>query len=350
MLARVTHILPITSIRRERLSPLPGKVLVRQGQMVNATDVVVEANLHPAHRLLNVSRALAVSPKVADRCIVVREGEQIAKGDVIAGPVGLARRVLRAPRDGRVVLAGDGQILLDVTEQLFQLRSGLPGEVVQLVADRGVVIETTGVLIQGVWGNGRINFGLMTIIARQPDHVATRDQLDVSLRGSVLLAGHCNDIEVLKSAEELPLRGLILSSISPDLISAAQEIRVPVIVLEGFGVRPFNKLAFRLLTTNDSREVAINAQAWDRFKGDRPELVIYLPSTGALALPRDAQTYKKDQQVRILRAPHAGEVGQVVRLIDAMVFPSGLRLSAAEVRLEEGDKIMVPLANLEVLA
>jgi hypothetical protein len=213
-----------------------------------------------------------------------------------------------------------------------------------------VVIETTGALIQGVWGNGRIDFGLMTSIVSQPDHVATPDQIDVSLRGSMLLAGHCSDIEVLKSAEELPLRGLILSSISVDLLSAAQGIQIPVIVLEGFGMRPFNKAAYKLLSTNVSREVAINAEVWDRHKGDRPEVVIPLPSTGALAMPREAQIFEIDQQVRLLRAPRAGEIGVIIRISDSVLFPSGLRLPAAEVRLGEGDNIMVPLANLEVLA
>jgi hypothetical protein len=350
MLAPVTHILPITLIRRDRIAPIPGKVLVRQGQTVGATDVIVEANLNPEHLLISVSRALGVSPKVADRVITVREGEQIARGDVIAGPVGMARRVLRTPRDGRVLLAGDGQVLLDVTGRWVQFKAGMPGDIVELIPDRGATIETTGALIQGVWGNGKVDFGLMTNIAKAPDHKITPDQLDVSQRGAIVLAGWCDDVEVLRSAEELPLRGLILSSLSAALLPAAEATQIPVLVLEGFGARSFNLAAYKLLTTNARREVAINTQPWDRKSGARPELIIPLPSSGALELPHEVEKFAPDQQVRVLRAPYAGMIGKIQGIKGTVPFPSGLRLPAAEIRLDDGNKVMVPLANLEVLA
>jgi hypothetical protein len=350
MLAPVTHILPITLIRRERRSPIKGRLLVRQGQSVHATDVLLEANLHPEHLLLNVARALGVDPQVADKNVAVREGEQVAEGDVIAGPVGLARRVLRSPRDGRVLLSGNGQILLDVTSSMVQLKAGIPGEVVELLPEKGAVIETTGTLIQGVWGNGKIGFGLMSNILKSPDHVITPDQLDVSLRGAVVLAGHCNDPEVIRTAEELPLRGLVLSSLSPDLLEAAEQSQMPILILDGFGARPFNLVTYKLLMTSERRDAAVNAEPWDRLKGIRPELVIPIPGSGALELPKEAEAFAASQQVRILCAPQAGKVGKIVGLKGVVPFPSGYRLPAAEIRLEAGEKLMVPLANLEVLA
>ena len=349
MLASVNHILPITTISRERSYPIPGRVLVRQGQTVSATDVIVQANLHPEHLLVNVSRVLGVSPKVADRIVNVREGEQIAKGDVIAGPYGLARRVLRSPREGRVLLAGDGQVLIDVTEKLTQLKAGIPGDVVELISDRGAVIQTTGALIQGVWGNGKINYGLMTNATKSPHHEITSDQLDVSFRGAVVLAGYCQDIDVLKTADELPLRGLILSGIAASLIPAAERTEVPVIVLDGFGARGFNTVAYKLLTTNERRDVAINAEPEDRYRGTKPELVIPLPGSSALESPVKVGSFRANQVVRILRSPYKGKVGKILGIRGTVPFPSGLRLPAAEIRLEDGDPVMVPLANLEVL-
>jgi hypothetical protein len=80
MLAQVTHILPLTSIRRERTLPVSGKVVVRSGQTVSATDIIVEADLHPQHRLIDVGQGLGLPNTKIDRYIQVKAGYQLTKG------------------------------------------------------------------------------------------------------------------------------------------------------------------------------------------------------------------------------------------------------------------------------
>ncbi len=350
MLAPVTHILPITTIRRERLLPVSGKILVRNGQKVSALDTLAETHLHPEQHLIDIARGLGLSPQQADQHLVCQPGEKIAEGDVIAGPVGFGKRVIRSSRAGVVLLAGGGQVLIEVAGPPFELKAGLPGEVVELVSDRGVIVETTGALVQGVWGNGQIEFGVMAVVAKSPDEVLTSAQLDVSLRGSIVFAAHCENPEVLKAAEELPLRGLVLASLSASLAVQAAGLRVPVMLIEGFGKRPMNPVAFKLLSTNERREVALNAEVWDIYEGTRPELVIPLPSSGVLPLPRETDFFAPDLDVRVLRPPHGGETGTIIELKKSIVLPSGLRAPGAVVRLESGASVELPLANLEVLA
>lgn len=349
MLAPVTHILPFTTIKRRRMLPVPGNVLVRAGQTVSATDVIAEANLNPEHLLIDVARGLGIPADRADRYVQCNTGDQLAEGDIIAGPLGLMRRVMRSPIDGQVILSGSGQVLIEEAGEPFQLRAGIPGEVVELVGDRGVVVEVTGALIQGVWGNGHVDFGVMVVLAKEPDQVLTPDQLDVSLRGSIALAAQCQDPEVLRSAGDLPLRGLILASMPASLMAVAAETRYPIILLEGFGNRPMNSAAFKLLSTNERREVALNAESWDRYTGSRPEIVIPLPESGYVTSPQETEVFALDRRVRVLRSPYAGEVGLITDFKGKVVFPGGLRAQSAEVHLESGEIATVPLANLEVL-
>lgn len=350
MLAPITHVLPVTTIRRRRILPVPGKVTVRAGQKVSATDTIAEANLYPDYILLDVARGLGMSSDRADQLIQIQTGDHLAGGDIIAGPVGLSRRVVRSPSDGEVILAGGGQVLVEAASKVFKLKAGIPGDVVELLADRGAEIETSGALIQCVWGNGRIDYGVMVLLTNAPDHVAKPDELDVSLRGSIALASICDDPEVFKIAEELPLRGLILSSVPPSLEPAISKMRIPVVLLEGFGRRPMNPVTFKLLTTNERREVALNAERWDRFKGIRPEIIIPLPDSDSLTTPQEAAVFAPGQQVRVVRAPYAGEIGKIENLKRRAEFPSGLKAPAAEVHLENRTAILVPLANLELLA
>lgn len=350
MLAPVTHILPLTTIRRERTLPAPGKVLVRKGQKVSATDTIAEANLAPEHLLLDISRGLGVRVEAADELLQVQAGQAVEQRDVLAGPVGLTRRVVRAPSNGRVVVAGNGQVLLEVESARFELKAGLPGTVIELLSNRGVVIETTGALLQGVWGNGGVDFGLMHVLAKSPDGILAAASLDVSLRGSVVLGGHCSDVEALRAASELPLRGLILASLATGLAPVAARVRYPVLVLDGLGRQPMNQAAFKLLATSDQREVAVNAQPWDHFRGARPEVVIPLPATGELPLPPDAVQFKPGQTVLVQRAPYQGRIGTLASLRPGQTaLPNGVRAPAGDVRLENGETAVLPLANLVVL-
>jgi hypothetical protein len=111
----------------------------------------------------------------------------------------------------------------------------MPGMVVTLSGDRGVIIETVGALVQGVWGNNRIDYGLLNILIREPEDILTADRLDVSLRGAILLAGYCKDPEALKAAAGLPVRGLVLSSMEASLVPIAKKMPFPILVLDGFG-------------------------------------------------------------------------------------------------------------------
>ncbi|HEY7615738.1 MAG TPA: hypothetical protein VH744_02970, partial [Terriglobales bacterium] len=171
MLAPVLHVLPLATITRERTLPVAGKVNVHVNQRVNPTDVIAEASFAREHVLLDVARTFGVTPNAADKMIRVKEGDRLAQGALVAEGGGLIPRSIKAPRPGRVMIAGSGQVLMEVGDSRIELRAGLPGLVTQVLPEKGVVIRTAGALIQGVWGNGRIDNGLMVNLLEKPEDV-----------------------------------------------------------------------------------------------------------------------------------------------------------------------------------
>lgn len=348
--ALVHHVIGLTSIVRERTLPISGTVTARLQQKVSANDVVAETHWAREHVLLDVARLMNISPAMADRLIKCKVDDRLPASSEIAVGKGLFPRTVRTPREGRVVAVGGGQVLMETGETKMELRAGIPGTVIQVIPNRGVTIQTTGALIQGVWGNGRIDTGLMVNLAEAPDTPLTVGRLDVSLRGSIILAGVVKDAEVLKAAAELPVRGLILGSLPPSLLTVAREMRFPILLTDGFGSIPMNSAAHKLLSTNAKREVTINAEVLDRYAGTRPEVIIPLPVQNIPPTPNDVETLAPGSQVRMRRPPAMGMIGSVTAVKPGLtILPSGLRAPAAEVRLENGETVVVPLVNLEVV-
>jgi hypothetical protein len=352
MLVPTLEISSLRKITRHRELPLPGKVLVRQGQNVNSRNVIAEAVVRPEHILMDIARGLHVSAQQADGLMQRSSGDMINKDDLIAGPIGLTRRVVRAPKAGKVIVAGEGQMLMQVDNPPFQVLAGLPGTVSALIPNRGAVIETTGAIVQGLWGNEKMTFGLMQSKLQNPGDELSTNQLDLSLRGAILLGGHCCDAKVLKKAADIPLRGLILTSMTSDLIPLAKKMGYPIIVIEGFGRRSLNTISYNILTSNDNRDVAINANSQQPSKGIRPEIIIPLEGSSELIeLSHDIEEFAPGQKIRITRDPYAAHTGTINSINqDITAFPSGLKLPAAIINLTiPEEQITVPLANLEVI-
>jgi hypothetical protein len=134
------------------------------------------------------------------------------------------------------------------------------------------------------------------------------------------------------------------------LLQQAAQVRYPILVLDGFGTMPMNSATFKLLTTNNKRPVTVNAEPFDRYAGNRPEVIIPLEITSEPNEPDDFSTFSVGQHVRIRFSPYIGMLGAIVNLPGGpSKLPNGLRAPAAEVKLENGTNALVPLVNLEVV-
>lgn len=348
MIAPVTHILPLARIRRARMLPGKGTVLAMAGQRINATEVIAEMEIPGQHVLIDIRRALGMKRydetlKLIDRKV----GDRLEKGDIIAQTEGLVQRVVPAPFSGTIIAIQKGQVLLEQPGGNMELKAGLTGIVVDVLPEHGVVIEASGALIQGVWGNHRTNIGMLLCQAETADQELTRSNLDMSMRGAIVVSGYLGNSDALAAANELQLRGLILGSMASSLMPAALRVNFPILLIDGFGRIPMNSRAFKLLSNNEKRDVNLNTN-WDATLGDRPELFIPLPADGNPVL--DTTEFQPGKTVRIHSDPYCGQIGVISMLRPGQALLSnGVRAPAADVRFENGQVVLLPLANMDVL-
>lgn len=350
VVAPARHLLPLTAVRRVRSLPVPGTITVRVNEAVQAQDVVAEAEVQTRHRSLDLARGLGVPPERVVQHLRREPGDRVESGDILAGPVGITRRTVRAPAEGQIVTLRDGTLLFQQRGRMIEVRAGFPGTVVATDGIQNVTIETTGALIQGVWGNGRQDYGILRIVGTGPASRLQTRELDIQLRGAVLVAGHCDNPAPFNQATELSVRGIILGSMSANLIPIAQRLPYPVVVLECFGTKPIGGAMYDLLTGNAGREASVEGRPPEPYEADRPEVIIPLPANREVDLPSQVLALGAGVRVRVTREPFLGQLGVVREIMDrAVEYDSGILATSAVVDMEAGGPKTIPLANLEIV-
>lgn len=350
MLSKVKQIHAMTSIKRERVLPIAGNVLVRRMQKVAPTDVIVVAPLKPRYILLDIAQGLNVAPDRADELLQRQAGEELVKGDIIAGPVGVFQRVIRSPEPGLVRIAGEGKVLYEITSPDVELQAGMDGTVTNIIPERGAIIETSGALVQGVWGNGRITFGVIQPISNDLLQELVPEQLNIGFRGLIITAGFCRNPEALEAAANIPVKGLILGSISSEILPLARSVDFPILVIDGFGHQPMNRAAEAILAANKDRNVALNAQLSDPFLGNYPEVIISQSTQASTDLPSESESLKSGKKVIIINGPDAHKIGKIESILpQKQKIANGIETRVAEVSLPNDQRAVVPLANLEIM-
>ncbi len=349
-----TRVTPLTTIRRERLLPSRGQVLVGPGEVVGAADVVARCLMPGEVHVVDVSRALGVSREKADKYIRKSVGDTVQEGETLAargGLVGLLQPGCRSPVDGQVIAVRHGVILIEGATTTFELRAHIAGQVTNVMAHVGVVIATTGALIQGAWGSGGEAEGVLRLLGDSPQRPLRARAVDVGCHGTIIVGSWILDEEVLHKAEEVQVRGIVAGSANAGLLPILEKLPFPVMLTEGFGTLPMSQHTFSLLQTNTGREVMLSADTKIRWAGKRPELVIPLRAGEDLTHDDEMpQPLEIGARVRLLRAPHLGAIGQVKELPPfPQIVDSGIRTMVAVVELEDGETVLAPLANLDLV-
>ncbi len=337
-------------IRQTRLLPHPGEIIAKMGQTVKPFQTIARTLLKSDFYILPAAEELGVAPEALPEYLQVAVGRNVDEGDLIAEKKRLlGRRRVVSPREGVVVEISNGRVMLQQRKDWYELRALMAGNVVNFIPDQGVVLETSGSLIQGVWANGREGFGAIRNVSMMPDFSLTADHIDDDDSENILAAGKIDRLDTLTQAEFVGVRGIIAGSMSAELCRASLSLSYPIILTEGAGRQAMSLPIFELLQEMERKPASLFGR-YRAEEGQRPEIVVAQPATVGTEAPKLVRSVETGQKARILRAPFASQVGEVVRLYQlAQKTPVNMKAHGVDVQLPDGRVVFIPGKNFDTI-
>lgn len=367
----------LTMVTRVRELPYAGEVLVRVGNRVEPDEVVARTLLLSRGRRLPVARLLGIAEKDLPAAVLLEDGAEVEAGDILVRVGRVRPRVLRSPLSGTLSTAeaARGYLVITPPAQTFELRAVLKGFVLAVEPYRSVTIQSPAAVVQGGFGLGMERHGVLRVAVTSAGDELLPEMIDERSALAILLGGGPVSAAALERAISYRVRGLVVGSIPVEELEAFLGYRgdadwerdgwgfppgtvgcdfpLTLVVTEGLGRRPMSSRAFELLASYDGREALIEGRTCLHGTGMyRPQVVVPLPRADLAEIPPEeaAEHLAVGTEVRLLGEDFLGQIGMVVAFPRGLrAMPCGARYRVAEVRLETGSVVTVPLENLEVL-
>lgn len=353
-------------VRRERILPLKGEVLVRVGDAVRAADIVARTELPGDIEILNAAFEIGCDPQDLPSRMLKAEGDAVAQGEVLARSksfFGLFTNEVKSPCAGTVeTISGvTGKVLLRRPPQPVEVAAYISGIVDEVREAEGVVVETPAAIVQGIIGVGGETHGEIHILTHDPDEVLEEDAVDESCAGKVVVGGKLVTLATLQKCVNVGVSAVVTGGINDvDLeaflgyalgvaITGHEELGLTLVVTEGFGEIRMAARTFELLASHEGRSASVNGATQIRAGVIRPEVVIPLDGSAQAEETADG-TMRIGDTVRIIREPYFGHLATVAALPQELTqIETEAAVRALAVRLDDGSVVTLPRANVEVI-
>jgi hypothetical protein len=336
------------NFHRTRTLPGHGYVLVGEGSLVEPEDVLAEMPLPGKIHVFDLEHSLNLKPEDVESNLVRNYGETLQEGDIIAQNENALSRLVRAPVAGTLIKYRPGKVAIEAIQEVFQLKAGLTGEVIEVIPEFGAVLSATGYLLQGVWGNGRSSSGRLMMFDQQIWEETGKEDIDFFHEQPVVVTKKCLQADLLDFIAGKEVSGFVTGSLAPELLDLALSLDFPILVFQGFGDLPVDDVLFSFFQDREGSPVSIDACRLDAFSGQFPE--VFLPDKNH----KSAKTFdlrskiEAGQAVRILAGEAQGLSGEVITISEKLSrFESGLALSSAVILLPDGQTVRVAVKNLQ---
>ena len=355
-------ILEKTSIKKERILPLKGKVHVHEGDKVDADNVVASTKIPGNVQMINVANELNIDPDEVSDCMLCFVDENIKKGQIIArskGLFGLFKSEVKSPLNGIVGNISDvtGQVIISEKPFPIEVDAYIPGKINRVLDHEGVVVSSYGMLIQGIIGIGGEKKGYIKTINKQDI------DSDYNIKDKIIVIQSNLTYDFYMRINQLGVQGVVCGGIDYNTLTkilerplgvaiTGMEETITIIVTEGFGEIEMADRTFQLLHKNNDKFASINGATQIRAGVMRPEIFIgfNIESEQTESYNEDSLAISIGSKVRIIRQPYFGQIGIVETLPSELVkIDTETMARVAEIAFKDGRKEIIPRANLEVI-
>ena len=339
-------------IRIRRLTMLPeyavGKVQAELGNIVDVRETVARGMVPARHIIIDARNILHVKADAVEELLLVELRRPFKKDTVIAGKeLDRGRRVI-APIDGMVVQVDNGRIIMQATPQIIDLQAGVRGQVIQVMEGRGVAVEATGAVIQGVWGN---DHHVIAPIRFEPDEgmeTISEDDINTTYRGDIIITRTALTEHKIRVAHSQQIAGIIAPGMDASLEDRALNARIPIMLVTGFGENRIIRSTMNILESYEGYQGVLDAAYPHRFDDRRAELMINQHTKEEVSSGQSVPL-SEGLIVRITRAPYAGRSGEIIEIpANKIRLANGLRVPGVYVEVGVDEIVAVPLVNLEL--
>ncbi len=355
-------------VSKVRRLPVPGKVLVAEGEEVDFLTSIAETVIPGEPNVVNAAAQLGIERGTLLEYMKKKEGDEVKEGEDLAGFnafFGLWKNWVKSPVDGYIetISPVSGQIIVREEPIPVTVNAYIPGRVVKVMGDEGAVIETEAAFIQGIFGIGGEAHGEIKIVSDDPKERITADHITSDCRGKIVVGGSLVTGEALRKAVQTGVAGFVTGGIiDTDLesllgyeigvaITGQEEVGFTLIVTEGFGEMAMNPRTLELIKEFEGEIAAINGATQIRAGVLRPEVIIPHEKRAEMEAEDElASGMKPGTKIRIIRKPYFGVLGTVVSLpVELRKVESESFVRVIEIELEGGERVIVPRANVEII-
>jgi hypothetical protein len=354
-------------VRKTRRLPILGEVLVKKGDELGFDTIVAKTDIPGEPNVVRIDEILGVLSEDVPVYMVKKVGDKVEKDEIIAkssSMFGLIKKNVASPFAGIIESVSDssGQVVIRAPPIPVELKAYVRGTVAEVIPKEGVIIETNAAFIQGICGISGERHGKIRVAIGTPEDVLTAETISPDDKGKILIGGSLVTYDAIEKALQVGAIGVVAGGIEGNCLSkfigyemgvaitGEEEVGLTLIITEGFGKMRMSSRTFSLLKEFDGHEAAINGTTQIRAGVLRPEIII----PHKLVLSKSEEELSRGMvpgtPVRIIGDPYFGKIGTVSSLpVQLKKVETGSDVRVVDVKLEDGEIVTVPRANVEII-